>query len=654
METLTTKEYAELRGCTVQYIRKLVAAGKIKANESYGAGGTGGTSYLIPLASIEPELQRKYRRRKARQEAAQETGQAGQETAGPTAVDLELYTEEERAQMALWKTILADWTVYREDYRDKNGGKNKAEADEMYVQHLSGKYPEMKFSRRTLQRKQKLFRERGEGSLVDGRGKHEGHRKAIDDYVYGIFENFYLDESRKSIRKCMELTELQLRRRGMDDLLPLPSEATFAREIMRSIPVPVLRYYRSGDKAMKDQCGMYIRRSYCDLNSNDIWVCDNHTFDVFIHEEGVKKPARVYLTGFLDVRSRKMVGWHVTTSPSSDATLIALRRGIERYGIPKVIYSDNGREFLTHDIGGRGFRKSAATGEHEAPTILQNLGIEFRTAMVRNAKAKIIERAFLDVKNDFSKLFEGYTGGTILERPERLKKTGKDAENFLLRDEFVKYVDLFIEGYFNKRDHFGEGMDGRTRDEVYAECLFEKRVAAPDELNLMMLRNSRPCKVSRNGLKLSIAGKDIYYISADLLYHHFGEKVYYRYDPDDLKEVRVYDGLDRFIGTAQQIATLSYFASKEEVQREMQKIRGFEKMVRAYKKNKGIETDSELTLIMEEAARRMALGEEPDPKVIVPIRSGGQPAAGQAAVGAAERIDYTEAIERMRKAKEGG
>ena len=122
-------------------------------------------------------------------------------------------------------------------------------------------------------------------------------------------------------------------------------------------------------------------------------------------------------------------------------------------------------------------------------------------------------------------------------------------------------------------------------------------------------------------------------------------------NPDDLKEVRVYDESDRFIGTAQQIATLSYFATKEEVQREMQKLRSFEKMVKAYKKNSGIETDSELTLIMEEAARKMALGEDIDPKVIVPIRSSEQPALAEA-VGNSERIDYTEALERLRKAKE--
>ena len=36
---------------------------------------------------------------------------------------------------------------------------------------------------------------------------------------------------------------------------------------------------------------------------------------------------RVYLTAFQDVRSRKFVGWYVTLSPNSMATLIALRRG---------------------------------------------------------------------------------------------------------------------------------------------------------------------------------------------------------------------------------------------------------------------------------------------------------------------------------------
>jgi hypothetical protein len=167
------------------------------------------------------------------------------------------------------------------------------------------------------------------------------------------------------------LTELEIRQhpdKYGTDLLPLASPASFAREVERTIPVPVLKYFRLGEKVFRDECANYIERSYDDLHSNDIWVCDNHKFDIFVNNGEREKPARVYLTAFLDVRSRKMVGWYVADAPSSDATLQALRRGIEAYGIPKRIYSDNGREFLTHDIGGRGFRKSAQTGTSPRPS----------------------------------------------------------------------------------------------------------------------------------------------------------------------------------------------------------------------------------------------------------------------------------------------
>ena len=70
--------------------------------------------------------------------------------------------------------------------------------------------------------------------------------------------------------------------------------------------------------------------------------------------------------------------------------------------------------------------KKKKNGEElKLPSILDDLGIEFRTALPRNARGKGIERAFYTVKEHFSKLFESYTGGTILERPDRLKKMVK-------------------------------------------------------------------------------------------------------------------------------------------------------------------------------------------------------------------------------------
>lgn len=644
MEEITVKEYAQLRGCTERYVIKLIAEKKLLAYERWGQGGNKGMSYMIPLASIEPKLIAKYRRIQSRKAG----GSRPKELKPVPLADKEAMTEDEREEIAFWKKILSGW----DDYRPP--GMGREEATEQYVSYLQATYPGQKFSARILYRKKQLLKELGEAGLIDRRGKHDGHRKAVPKEVFDIFEYYYLDQTKKSVELCMTLTRLEISQHPDQydqKLLPLASRETFRREVDRSIPLPVQKYFREGEKAFRDECANYIERTYDDLHSNDIWVCDNHTFDIFVNGGESEKPVRVYLTAFLDVRSRKMVGWYVTDAPSSDATIQALRRGITDCGGPKRIYSDNGREFLTHDIGGRGFRKSAKTDGHEPPTILQRLGIEFRTAMVKNARAKIVERAFVDIKNCFSKLFDGYTGGTIAERPERLKKTGKHAENFIIIDEFREYVDIFIRGWFNKQPHSGAGMNGKTRDEVFAACLYEQRVVTADELNLMLLRTSRMQTVNR-GVRIKMYGTEIRFYSDELIMGCDREKVYVRYNPDDLSEVRVYDENDRFICTAQQAPVSSYYASKDEVAQYQREIRTLERTVKGYKKQKGIEADDALELILREAEGRMAAGGRLDPKIITPIRAIDDETDTMARAAGAEPIDWSAALERLERVKE--
>ncbi len=650
MESLTVSEYAKLTGRTSRYIRQQISEGKIQAfgSAEKGRGGVSGFSYQIPTSALDPKLYSKYKREQDRKNGIKEV-RPEKPQALPT---LEEMSECERREVAFWKKTIAEWRAFR-----SQEGK-KEELDKIFLKGLQEQYPEIQLSVRMIQRKDKALREQGEAALIDGRGKHGNHKKAVPDEVFAVFTSYYLDESKKGVRKCMDLTESYLKHEHKEDLLPLASPQSFAREILRSIPPAALVLCREGMKACTDKMLPYIHRTYEDLQGNDIWVCDNHTFDVFVNDGKHEKPVRVYLTAFQDVRSRKFVGWYVTLSPSSSATLIALRRAIEKYGIPKRILSDNGREFLTFDIGGRGFRKSRklAKEEHEIPTILQNLGIEFTTAMVRNARAKIIERAFLDVKNGFSKMFEGYTGGTIAERPERLKKTGKDAENFILLPEFIKYVDMYIEGIFNKHKHYGVGMDGRTPDQVYAACLTEQRIATPEQLNLMMLRNTRMQKVTRDGVYVTLYGEKVPFNSTELNFYHINRKVYVRYNPDDLREVRVYDDHDRFLCTAQQTDSLSYFADKDKIKEQIHKNRKYARAVQDWVDINVNKSFDELDMIMWQAERNIEEdGCRPDPS-IVKIHALDEKAVEQLqkAVGFDDDpIDYTLAVERLRDMKEG-
>lgn len=93
---------------------------------------------------------------------------------------------------------------------------------------------------------------------------------------------------------------------------------------------------------------------------------------------------------------------------------MALRHAIKRFGVPKSVYFDNGSEFLTHDIGGRGHRtRKTWNADDIPPTILQLLDITMHNAIVRNAKAKPIERTFGTLKNHISRVIETFCGGTI-------------------------------------------------------------------------------------------------------------------------------------------------------------------------------------------------------------------------------------------------
>ena len=66
-----------------------------------------------------------------------------------------------------------------------------------------------------------------------------------------------------------------------------------------------------------------------------------------------------------------------------------------------------------------------------------------------------------------------------------------------------------------------------------------------------------------------------------------GKKVYFRYDPENLSEVRIYDLEDRYIMSvpADNTAVLSYNASKDDVKAAMAKTRRLERIAREYKEN---------------------------------------------------------------------
>lgn len=279
-------------------------------------------------------------------------------------------------------------------------------------------------------------------------------------------------------------------------------------------------------------------------------MADNHTLDIISQrEDGSEGRHRLSLTAFMDARSGVMVGWNLTDNPCSQSTVLALRHGIQRFGIPKVCYFDNGSEFLTHDLAGRGHRSRKSQGlVEDPPPIFTRLGIDLRNAIVRNAKAKPIERTFGTLKGELSRLFETFTGGNIMERPESLKYTLKKG-HVPLDGQLRIIISDYIDGVYNVSEYGGavEADRGKQRIDVWNEHIQEQRRAAPDDLNLLLMRSTRKQKIGRNGVYVTICGEKLFYWD-EHIWQRQGEEVYVRYDPAALDTVRVYEAAtDRLI-----------------------------------------------------------------------------------------------------------
>lgn len=547
MEYLTVRETADLKGISVRAVQKHIASGKISAiYQSHPQNKQ--PCYMIPLSSLSDELQALYYKQQRMECGIEPVKTTLKEPEKAVKRSFEDFTAEERQQILLWRSVVEDWQSYREQYHG-----NKTEVDKLYISKLQLEKPELKISKDILYRKYKAYKDNDLQGLCDNRGGWNKGRSGIPKEIWDEFLYLYLSENKPTVSRCYELTA-SWAEEFYPHLVPnIPSERSFRRHIDSDVPKAVQIYMRDGDKAMKDKCLPYISRMYDKLHANDVWIADNHTFDIQSYDEDNGTIHRLYLTAFLDAKSGVLVGWNVCDSPNSQSTIIALRHGIMRFGIPKAVYFDNGREFLVHDIGGKGHRKRKTyNAELEAPTILQRLGIEMHNAIVRNAKAKPIERTFSTLTLQFARMFEGYCGGTIMQRPESLKrriKEGKLPCDFEVRELINEWIDYD----FNVQPYGGSETQysGMSRIDVWNKDIGNVGVrrAAESDLNLMLMRSTRVQKIKRNGVFVEIAGEKIWFMDEEKTYLHLDEEVYVRYDPADLRQVRVYDKQDRYLWT---------------------------------------------------------------------------------------------------------
>ena len=554
MDYLTVKQVAELKKCSEQYIKKLCKDGKFQTEQELNCRGR--MKYLIPVSALSEDLQAKYYKQKQT-----ETGilpeKIESENSSETVFKYRLkgvskafeeFSEMERQTIKFWIDLLNEWQAERSRRKDKT------KFDEIFVGHMKYMHPDIEISTDILYRKYSAYKNECYGDLIDKRGGwNKGKSKLDDDSI--IWQNFlsvYLSQSKSNISLCYRMVTAYIAEEHPELVGKIPSVSCFRRKIEK-LPFAILKYSHNGEKAMHDHCIPSASRRKDDIYANDVWVMDNYTFDVIVKQnDNFRKTRRLYITTVLDVKSNVLVGWNITESPDSNSTLDALRFAMLRFGIPKCLYFDNGREFTALDIAGeQRNRRVAKSKKGNIPiTIAEKLSVELIFAKVTNAQAKVVERIHRIIKEQYCTAQYGYCGGNIVEHPEILKsniKNGTIETEAELRRTFADFADnVYNVQPYNSSEAKYKGMPlCEVWNTSIKETEFHK--ASDEILDLLMLRNAGFQKIGKNGVSITYHGQKIQYYDKEETWKHIGEKVCVRYDRNNPSVVRLYDEDDRYL-----------------------------------------------------------------------------------------------------------
>jgi putative transposase len=498
---------------------------------------------------------------------------------GQIAADLSDLTRAQRAEVAWRFAVLSAWEV-AVGAMMRGAGRTKVEATRAF---LAAFPPELTRAEEatptesTLYRWDEKFRAEGRRGLVDRRWLNGSETDPRFAPMLEEVRRLYLDQRQPKLRRCWRAAAGKAKKLGW-------AECSYdtARRFIESVGGRELIRRRGGPKAYKEKAGSFIVRDYSTMASNEVWQSDGHQFDAWVSVPGQERPVRPWTSLWIDVRSRRVVGWVIVPhAPNTDTILQAFRAACLANGVPETVYIDNGKDYDATALQGQTKRQRQRKGEAEQSGgldagVFPGLGIRVVHAQPYHPQAKLIERFFRTVEDQFCRMeVDTYCGNSPAHKPENLPARMERGQAPTL-EEFTALFARYLDTDYHVAPHEGSGMNGKCPDDVYRDNLVSLRTTSADVLDELLLKPSRPLGVGRNGVRCDHLTYDAPELDA-----WFGKQVRLRVDPADVNRARVYDLEDRFIGVATATATLPANASAQEVRDAIATKRRREKLRRA-------------------------------------------------------------------------
>lgn len=412
-------------------------------------------------------------------------------------------------------------------------------------------------SERTLRRWIAQYKDDGLDGLVDRRGGEEGSGGITPD-AWRRFEALYLTPRQWSVRLCRQTIVHESREQGYGWQVP---SLRVLQRMASEIPLPVRVLHREGMEAYNAQCAPYIQIDPDSVAPGAIWVGDHHQCNCWVRHRG--RWVRPWLTAWQDMRSRALVGWHVSCNPNQTTILLAFKRGCESYGPPSSVKIDNGKDYDSELWTGttKARRRKIAKGYLDEPMVAglyAMLGISVSFSIPYHPQSKPIERFFDTFDRQFVKTMATYCGKDTARKPEHLNKLLERTagDHCMTLDAFAAKASTWIDTVYHRQAHTGVGMHGRAPLAVLADRT-SRRVVKPGVLDLMCRVWSPALKISKGG---SVQFKGVKYgMGNEALIVRQGQEVRLAYDPDDMARVHVYDAATwRLITIAEQPRLVAY------------------------------------------------------------------------------------------------
>ena len=563
---------ANLKGVSKRAIR-LSFNSKNSNYETKIKNGKGGKLYKIRLSSIEEELQIKYIHEYY-------------DILATTNNIIELHNFEPKAEkiisfkqreLALAKYDLVKiWENYRLEQKQKGTSKKVADSEFLTTYNTGLLYSKIfnvlgNISIGALYRWKMLLDKNPDWTTLVGNYNYTAngfYRTSLNENEIKIFLNILLSPNKFSIGRAISLTQYILKEKNAENI---PTEVTFRRyaKWYKANNLDKWTLARDGMKALKDKVEPYIVRDVSMLEVGQVLIADGHTLNFQVINPFTGRPSRATLIGFLDWKSGGLVGYDIMLEENTQNIASALRNAILTMDkIPEYVYQDNGRAFKSKFFNGdskclvgdvkRARSSKAADFSPLSPIrfeelgftgIYEKLGIKPVYATPYNARAKVIERFFLDFQESFEKLMPSYIGTSIDNKPAYMNRNEKlHKQIHEQKANFVPTIEqaLILVREWLKFKHSQPCPNDRTKTIQQMLDSIERQNINESQLDDLMMATVIK-HIGRNGIRFLKAD----YFN-DSLYGIRGKCVV-KYSLNDLSYIKIYSMKGEFLCRADRV-----------------------------------------------------------------------------------------------------